>query len=160
MFDILLAIAYSRSWAMSLVEQIDRAALCVDISKVTCSPTELFLLSAVPAKDIGASTLHKSNSWYLHSLERRLDDPLDTSKIIFIHEKTGLDVDPIQYFDLKLYEDTSHDLGNVIAAVVDRETGVPLPYVYIMWVKTRLHVANQGYGLGGTYRYSGMKEVL
>jgi hypothetical protein len=152
---------------MGLVEHYGNASLMVDVSNVVLTPTELFLLSSVPAADVMASTWHRSPNWY--SDGRRLNDPTDRTKIVLTHEKQ--DQWHNRAFELRMYEDDARADGSVICAVVEinndqQEEGVDLPidsFVLIFWNKMRLRVSNQGYGLGavpGTHRYDGMSRVL
>ena len=163
-FDVPLAVAYSKSWAMGIVEQFDNASLIVDVSKVTLTPTELFLLSSVPANDIMASTWHKSPNWF--SQGRRFN--CENNKIVLTHEKENLQAK--KEFELRMYEDATRADGSVICAVayigdinMTELSELVSSLVLIFWNKTRLSCSNQGYGLGalrGSHRFDGMHRVL
>jgi hypothetical protein len=146
---------------MGIVEtQSDHAELCVDVSAIALTPTERFLLSSVPARDCVASTYHVSDAWVSQGRRIRPQEDVATHVLTLVHARQ--ENLPMRRFSLKLYEGVE-PCRNVIAAVVDGQSGLPLQFVYVIWNKAKLEVSNQGFGLGsepGSYRFDGMRMVL
>lgn len=137
-FDVALSIAYSISWAMSIVEDHDNAVLYINVKY--CTPAERFLIASIRArKGCNMQGYHSSDYWIAWATD--VDLTKDTVSLTHIKDESKKQ----EIFELRIYED---DIS-VLATVFNKETNTCVSdYVLLFWQKTSLNISNTAYGPG------------